>query len=547
MNPSSAPAPISLRALPPTMCAALRTAAQRHPERAALIFYGATTSYGDLLARIERLAAWLHHEGGLERGDRVLLDMQNSPHFVIAYHAVLRAGGVVAPLNPMSVAQEIEWFVADSGARLAIVGAELAERFAAPAAAGLRLVLARYGEALAPDCPYALPRSINEGLAAPAPRGAVEWAQALSETRPPPADRAGADDLAVMPYSSGTTGRPKACMHPHSNVVFTALAQAAWYGYGASDVLTAFMPLFHVAGMQFSMNGGLAAGASLVLMTRWDRDLVSPLFVAHGVTGWSAAPPMVMDVLAASNFDPRAFTQLRFITGGGSSMPEAVAAELHRRYGLSYVEGYGLSETIAPTHINPLDRPKRQCLGVPIQNTQARIVDPHTLRNLPQGEVGEIIVAGPQIMRGYWRRQEADAEVFLERDGVRWLRTGDLGRVDEDGYFFIVDRLKRMISVSGYKVSPAECEALLHSHPAVQECCVVAAPDAHAGEAVKAFVVLREGFSLTAAELSDWARGAMAAYKIPRRVAFVASLPRSGSNKIDWRALQDAEWAEAQR
>ena len=545
MSPSPSRAPIDPRDLPPTMCAALRAAAQRHPERAALVYYGATISYGDLLARIERLAAWLVHEGGVARGDRVLLDMQNSPHFVIAYHAILRAGGVVAPLNPMSVAQEIEWFVEDSGARLAIVGAELAERFAAPAEAGLRLVVARYGDALAPRCPYELPRSVVDGLAAPAPRGAVEWAQALAETRPPPDDLASGDDLCVMPYSSGTTGRPKACMHPHSNVVFTALAQARWYGYGEGDVLSAFMPLFHVAGMQFSMNGGLAAGATLVLMTRWDRDLVSPLFMAHGVTGWSAAPPMVMDVLAAPNFDTRAFAKLRFITGGGSSMPEAVAAELHRRYGLSYVEGYGLSETIAPTHINPLDRPKRQCLGVPIQSTRARIVDPVSLRELPQGEAGEIVVSGPQIMRGYWRRPEADSEVFFEREGARWLRTGDLGRIDEDGYFFMVDRLKRMISVSGYKVSPAECEALLHRHPAVQECCVVAAPDAHAGEAVKAFVVLREGFSLTAAELSDWARGVMAAYKIPRRVAFVASLPRSGSNKIDWRALQDAEWAGA--
>ncbi|MCC7282252.1 MAG: AMP-binding protein, partial [Acetobacteraceae bacterium] len=360
--------------------------------------------------------------------------------------------------------------------------------------------------------------------------------------RPRP-DAIGPQDLCVMPYTSGTTGRPKACMHPHANAVFTAAAQADWYGYDDATVISGFMPLFHVAGMQVSMNGGIVAAASVVLMARWDPGLVAPLFERYAVTLWSAAPSMVVDVLHAPDFREAAFAKLRIITGGGSAMPAAVAEQLERRWGLHFIEGYGLSEAIAATHLNPPLRPKPQCLGIPIQCTESRIIDPDTLAELPPGAVGEIIISGPQIMQGYWNRPGADEEAFLEREGRRFLRTGDLGRMDEEGYFFIVDRLKRMVNVNGNKVWPAEVEALLYRHPDVQECCIIAAPDPR-GEAVKAFVVRRPGTTLEAAALIAWARGIMASYKAPRLVEFVASLPRSGSSKIDWRRLQEAEWAK---
>jgi fatty-acyl-CoA synthase len=250
---------------------------------------------------------------------------------------------------------------------------------------------------------------------------------------------------------------------------------------------------------------------------------------------------MIVDVLAAATFDEAAFAGLRTLTGGGSTMPAAVAERLRSRFGLTFVEGYGLSETLAATHINPPGRAKPQCLGIPVHETHARIVDPGTLADLGPGETGEIAVAGPQVMRGYWNRPEADAEAFFARDGRRYLRTGDLGHRDREGYYFITDRLKRMIDVGGHKVWPAECEAILYHHPAIHECCVVAVPDAERGEAVKAFVVRRAGAALSADELRSWARGVMAAHKVPRHVEFVASLPRSGSNKIDWRRLQEAE------
>ena len=344
-----------------------------------------------------------------------------------------------------------------------------------------------------------------------------------------------------MPYTSGTTGRPKACAHPHATAVFSAAAMAPWYEFDDDTVITGFMPLFHVAGMQVSMNAGLTAGATVVLMARWDRDLIVPLFEAYGVTVWSAAPTMVVDVLSAPGFSGQAFARLRVLTGGGAAMPEAVAEQLLNRFGLRFVEGYGLSETISATHINPPDRPKPQCLGLAIQHTDARIVDPDTLVELPVGEVGELIVAGPQVMRGYWNQPDADVEAFVQRDGKRFLRTGDLACVDAEGYFFAVDRLKRMINVSGYKVWPAECEAMLYAHPGIQECCVVAAKDAYRGEAVKAFIVPRPGAALDAASVIAWARTVLAAYKVPRMVAFVEFLPRTGTNKVDWRRLQDEE------
>jgi len=548
MSPPSlfwpAAVPRDLGALPPTLNEALRRSAQRRPDHLALAFYGAEISYAELLRRVERLAAFLQRRCGVARGDRVLLDMQNSPHFVTAYHAVLRAGAVVVPINPMNLAEELAWIAEDSGARVAVVGAELLSRFAALMPTPLtRVIVAAYADEVPTTTPFRMPPVLAESvLPDRRPAGAVAWQTALAEREPPLPDTTTRDDLCVMPYTSGTTGRPKACIHPHSNAVFTAVAQARWYGYDDDTVVSGFMPLFHVAGMQVSMNGGLAAGASIVLMARWDRDLVAPLFERYGVTLWSAAPTMIVDVLHAPGFRESAFAKLRILTGGGSSMPAAVAEELERRWGLRFVEGYGLSETIAPTHLNPPDRPKPQCLGIPIHDTESRIVDPETLVELGPDAVGEIVVAGPQIMRGYWRQPEATAEAFFERDGLRFLRTGDLGRVDAEGYYYIVDRLKRMVNVAGYKVWPAEIEAMLYRHPQVQECCVIAAPDAERGEAVKAFVVRRPGATLDAEALIAWARGAMAIYKAPRLVEFVDSLPRSGSSKIDWRRLQEAEW-----
>lgn len=528
--------------------AALARSAARDPDHPALLYYGAVTSYGELLAQAEALAGYLQHRCGVRPGDRVLLDMQNAPQHVIAFQAILRADAVVVPVNPMNVTAELGHYIADSGAKVALIGDELIDRFLPLVPAALsQVIVARYADASPAVCEDPLPEVMLRP-AAPLPDGSfVHFADAIAEAHVPAPMMAGSDDLAVMPYTSGTTGRPKACRHRHHAVTFTAAAQAVWYTIGPESVMTSFMPLFHVAGMQASMSAGLFAGATLVLMTRWNRDLIPTLFRRHRVTWWSAAPTMIVDVLASAKFSDDCFAHLKVLTGGGSSMPVAVAAQLEERYGLRFCEGYGLSETISATHINPVAHPKQQCLGIPIFDTLSMIVDPETLAELATGEVGEILVSGPQIMLGYWRHPEADAEAFVDIGGRRWLRTGDMGWRDTDGYYFISDRLKRMVNVSGFKVWPAECEALLYRHPAVQECCVISAPDAYRGETVKAFITLRPEARgrVTAEDIMAFARTVMAAYKVPRLIEFTDRLPHTGSRKIDWRRLQEAEWAKA--
>lgn len=516
--------------------------AEAWPESPALHYYGATYSYGWLLHRVERLAGWLAAKG-LKPGERVLLDLQNSPQFVIGFYAILRAGGVVVPVNPMNTAPEIDYLAEDSGARLAILGEELLDRFTPGLGARFdHLIRVRYAD-LAPEGAAGLPE-VMRLPSPPAVQGATDLEEATAEDHPAPPLTTGGRDLAVLPYTSGTTGRPKACMHGHEGALFVAKAQALWYEIDRHSVMTSFMPMFHVAGMMASMATAIYGGASLIVLTRWDAEAIPSLFRALRPTWWSAAPTMVVDVMGAKGFSDDCFDSLKVVTGGGASMPSALAKRLEDQWGLRFCEGYGLTETISATHINALAAPKRQCLGLPIYSTHSLIVDPETLAPLPQGEMGEVLISGPQVMQGYWNRPEASAETLVQAHGRIWLRSGDLGYVDADGCYFIVDRLKRMINASGYKVWPAEVEMMLYAHPAVAECAVISAPDPRRGEQVRAVVVLAEPDrgKVTANEIIAFARTQMAAYKVPRQVEFRQALPRSGTRKIDWRALQAEAW-----
>jgi fatty-acyl-CoA synthase len=252
---------------------------------------------------------------------------------------------------------------------------------------------------------------------------------------------------------------------------------------------------------------------------------------------------MVIDLFASPNYQSFDLSSLVSLAGGGAAMPQAVAERLQREFGITFTEGYGLTETAAPSHLNPPDRAKLQCLGIPFFSTDARVVDPTTLEPLPPGEVGEIAMHGPEVFNGYWKHPDATAAAFFELDGRRYFRSGDLGRMDEEGYFFITDRLKRMINASGFKVWPSEVELLLYRHPAVAEACIISARDEYRGETVKAVIVLRtEARGQTSAQdIIAWSREHMAAYKVPRQVEFVDSLPKSGSGKVMWRLLQEKE------
>jgi fatty-acyl-CoA synthase len=326
-------------------------------------------------------------------------------------------------------------------------------------------------------------------------------------------------------------------------VMHTAVSMVQWHRYHQDDRTFGALPMFHVTGMQNGVNQHIYVGGAVVAMPRWNRDAAAALIHKHRITRFPAVPTMIVDLLASPMLDRYDISSLKGIGGGGAVMPEAVAEKLQRVWNLQFIEGYGLTETMAPTHINPELNPKRQCLGIPIFNTDSRVVDPETLRELPPGEVGEIITHGPQVFQGYWNNPRATQDAFVEVDGKRFLRTGDLARTDEDGSFFFVDRIKRMINAAGFKVWPAEIESLLYGHPAVLEAAVIASKDERRGETVKAVIVLKPNArgQTSPEHIIEWAREKMAAYKVPRIVEFVESMPKSMTGKILWRALQEKE------
>ena len=297
---------------------------------------------------------------------------------------------------------------------------------------------------------------------------------------------------------------------------------------------------------EMAIEGWLAlpAVSTVVLLPRWDREAAAQCIARYGVTSWTAIPTMIIDFLMNPNLGSYDLSSITRMSGGGAAMPEAIAQKL-LDMGITYVEGYGLSETIAPSHINPPDRARKQCLGIPIFDVESMVVDPNDFKELPPMEVGEILTRGPQVFKGYWNNPDATRNAFVEIDGKRWFRTGDLAYVDADGYFFMVDRLKRMINASGFKVWPAEVEALMYQHPAIQEACVIGAKDPHRGETVNAVVVIKEAQRGTVSEqdIIDWAHANMAAYKSPRIVEFVTTLPKSATGKVMWRSLQEKESA----
>jgi len=534
----------------------LAISAQRYPDKAAVIFFGRIYSYREMVRQAERLAATLAALG-VGKGDRVMLDMQNCPQLLIAHFAILRANAVVVPVNPMNRAEELKHYISDPDAKVAITTGDLAAEIAKASdalSADQRLshlIVTQFTDAFDPADPNAdpLPAAWHDWLTTrhvlpPLSGGKVlSWTEALNSSTPPPPLQVGPDDLAVLPYTSGTTGLPKGCMHPHSSLMHNAVASGVWGNGTCESVALLVVPMFHITGMVSSMHSHIYLGATLVLMPRWDRELAGRLISRWRVTTWTNIPTMVIDLLGSPNLAQFDLSSLQHIGGGGAAMPQAVAQRLEEQFGLRYVEGYGLTETAAPSHSNPPDAPKQQCLGIPFMSCDARVVDPDTLTEVATGEQGEIFIHGPMVFSGYWKRPEATAAAFVEFQGKRFFRSGDLGRMDEDGYFFLTDRLKRMINASGFKVWPAEVEALMFRHPAIQEACVISAKDAYRGETVKAVVVLRASHKgqVSEQDIIDWCRENMAVYKVPRIVQFADALPKSGSGKVMWRTLQEAE------
>ncbi|MEY2995157.1 MAG: Long-chain-fatty-acid--CoA ligase [Pseudomonadota bacterium] len=547
--------------LPPVQTSvwdALQRRAELTPDELGLHFLGNDWTWSQLRDDALRFAGGLA-DLGVAKGDRVILFTQNSPQYILAFHAVMRLGAVVVPVNPMNKADELPHYIQDSGANVAIASCDIAPELAKASgsmANGLtHLVTFRWTDVLpsnAEERDAQVPEVWRDWLyATPAQPSAAglqvhDWNEIMSSaTVPAPVELAG-DDMALLPYTSGTTGLSKGCIHTHGTLGHNTQASGAWSTLNGQTSMLVVVPMFHITGLVVCMLSCIYWGTRVVLLPRWNRDVAAKAIAAQRVTHWANIPTMVIDLLAMPNIEQVDLSSLEYIGGGGAPMPAAVAARLFEQYGLSYSEGYGLTETAAPSHSNPRGRGKRACLGVPYIGVDARVIDLETLQELPQGETGEIVIHGPQVFKGYWGNPEATAKAFIDIDGKSFFRSGDIGRMDEEGYFFISDRLKRMINASGFKVWPAEVEALLHHHPGIHQVCVISALDEYRGETVKAVVVPKATHRdiLSAEEVIEWAKEHMAAYKYPRIVEFVDELPLNASGKLMWRLVQSEQDAK---
>jgi long-chain acyl-CoA synthetase len=508
-----------------------RNAAEEHRTRTALSFYGAEFEFPRLQALAEKMAGSLA-ASGVKKGDRVALMLPNCPQYVISFLATVRLGAIVTQLNPMYVEREIEYILTDSGAETIIVYADMYPRVKSvlPATKLRNVIVVDFkGEPEGLEAGHHAFGTFLARDADPAPEVQIDPAE----------------DVAALQYTGGTTGVSKGAMLTHRNLVANVQQTidvfvenpAQFRGKKAVGVL----PFFHIYGLTCVMLFGIKLGTHQVLVPRFDVTEVMTLIRDEQPTLFAGVPTMYMAFLA-SGLDLReyGFNKVLIFNSGGAALPVNLKRAFEEKAGRPLFEGYGLSEASPVTHNNPpfLGQGREGSMGIPIPSTDARIVDTATgEREMPVGETGELIIKGPQVMKGYWNMPEETASTI--RGG--WLYTGDIARMDEDGYFYIVDRKKDMILASGYNVYPREIEEVLFEHPDVSEAVAIGVPDEYRGESVKAFVVKKAGATVTEEELSAFCGERLAPYKTPKEIEFRAELPKSTVGKLLRRVLVEEE------
>jgi len=520
--------------------------AARDPGKVCIRFQGASLTYGQVDDLSSRFAAALVSLG-LKKGGRVAIFMPNMPQFVLAYFGILKAGGVVVPCSPLYKAKELEFQLKDSGSSILVASNDVVkgnDLFASVEACRRNLDIEIITASLTDYLPAA--KRALAGLAGVKNvkrEGTVGSFRDLVSKNSPlgkPAEVDPRRDVAVLQYTGGTTGTAKGAMLTHANLYTNAAVIAAWFPLAKGDVALGVLPFFHIYGMTAAMNAPLFAGGTIVLLPRFEVEAVMEAIQKEKVTSFCGVPTMYIAVINHPEVAKFSLKTVRGCISGGAALPTAVMRKFGELTGGSLVEGYGLSEASPVTHCNPIGAiVKEGSIGVPIPFTDAQVVgmdDPTKL--LGVGEVGELAVKGPQVMLGYWN-QSAETENVMTKDG--WLLTGDIARMDADGYFFIVDRKKDMIDVSGLKVYPREVEELLFTHPGVKEAAVVGMPDSYRGEAVHAYVVLKpeSNGKVTEEEIIQFCRTNLATYKAPRKVTFVDELPKTLIGKVLRRKLRE--------
>jgi long-chain acyl-CoA synthetase len=486
---------------------------------------------------------------GLKKGDRVVFYLQNIPQFVIAQYAVWKAGGIVVPLNPMYKEKELEYYFRDSGARM-LIALDSGYEAVAPGLSGLidlDSVITTSGlDFLPSDEP--VPRILREEkrIRLAGTHDFVELMDKYEGRTPAPVDIS-PQQAAYFTYTSGTTGPPKGAMNTHENIVFNAKFYTVFLQLGAQDVILAVAPLFHVTGQVAHMASAVYAGIPLILFYRFDPEVALQLVERWKATFTLGAITVFISFMNHPETKKRDVSSLRKVYTGGAPVPPAVVESFEENVGPYIHNAYGLTETNSPSHFTPLGSrapvdPDSGALsvGVPVCNSLSKIMDLETgTRELPPGEVGEIVVKGPMVVPGYWNKPGETAHAI--RDG--WLYTGDVGKMDADGWFYVVDRKKDLINVSGFKVWPRDVEDVLYQHPAVREAAVIGIADPYRGETVKAFVALKDDWRdrVSSRELIDFCKSRMAAYKYPRVVEITAEIPKTTTGKFLRRVLRDQE------
>lgn len=484
---------------------------------------GRTITYSQFKFGVQLIAASLHKRG-FGKGDVFAIYSPNIPEYAVAFHAVSLLGGIVTTINPLYTVEELTQQLNDSGAKYLLT---------------ISLFLQNAQTAVAHS-------KVEELFTFDAAEGATPLISLLqSDGRVPDVEIDPAQDVVVLPYSSGTTGLPKGVMLTHRNIVANMVQCTSIKNFdltSADDAVLGILPFFHIYGMVVIMNISLAEGATVVTMPRFDLPQFLELIQAHKISRINLVPPILLALAKHPLVDEYNLSSLKELMSGAAPLGADLAQAVIDRIGCNVIQGYGLTETSPVTHICPNfpGKIKRASIGPLLPNTEAMVVSVETEQPLGPNESGELWIRGPQVMKGYLNQPQATA-VTLDADG--WLHTGDIAYADEDGYFFIVDRLKELIKYKGFQVAPAELEGLLLSHPAIADTAVIPSPDEEAGELPKAFVVLKPGTELTADALMAWVAERVAPHKKIRRVQFVDQVPKSASGKILRRILVDQERA----
>lgn len=524
----------------------LEKIASRYPEKKALHFLGKDVTFSDFHDKVKKFANYLQRLG-VEKGDRVAIMLPNCPQSVIGYYGTLLAGGIVVQTNPLYTERELEYQLHDSGAKVILCLDLVFPRVTNVQNATKleHIIVTRIADFLPfPKnllYPFVQKKQANLVVNVSESETIHLWKSVERESNADvevPCDPE--NDLALLQYTGGTTGFPKGVMLTHKNLVSNTLMGAHWL-YNCKEgeeVILGVLPFFHVYGMTAVMNLSIMQGYKMVLIPKFDMKMVFEAIKKHKVTLFPGAPTIYIALLNSPLLKEYDISSIQACISGSAPLPVEVQEEFERVTGGKLVEGYGLTESSPVTHGNFLwEKRVPGSIGVPWPDTEAIIMSLETGESLPPGEIGEIVVKGPQIMKGYWNKPEETAAVL--QDG--WLHTGDVGYMDEDGFFYVKDRKKDMIVASGFNVYPREVEEVLYEHEKVQEVVTIGVPDPYRGETVKAFVVLKEGAECSEEELDQFARKYLAAYKVPKVYEFRSELPKTTVGKILRRVLIDEE------